>query len=331
MAEAANRRPALPALDATAAAALVDRGIDRWAASCHQRVGAFARRWFGLPGAFRLHRRAVPADLLKAPVNAVLVLVFVLVQVLALALRAVGRPRAARWLASRRLFLETSVSRCLTQAIDAELLRLPGGPPGGPGADGDALADGILADPLLRPYLDQLQGTPGRPQQEGVRAIVGDYLGARNAAADLFNNAVFASAGAALFHQLTPGALSLGPAVAALLAQQVAIAGFPLGAMLGGAWYAIFPVAPSAAAVALAVVVLIALAALFSAVVGIILDPLLLLLGLHRRRLHRLIDTVAASLKGDDAAAFRVRDHYVARVFDLVDLVRSGLAVAGRS
>ncbi len=324
----------LPALDEAAIRALVDRGIDRWLAGCHGRVDAFAGRWFGLSGAVRLHRRAFPGDLLKAPVNALLVIVYVLVQLLAVLLKAAGRPGAGRWLAGRRLFLETSVSRGLTRALYAELLMIPAPPaaadrPAPLACDDGALAGEILADPLLRPYLAALADLPGGDRQ-GIGVIVGGYLGSRNAAADLFNNVLFASAGAAVFHQLTPGALSLGPAVAGLVAQQVAIAGFPLGAMLGSAWYRLFPAEPSAAAVTLAISGLIAVAALFSSFVGIVLDPLLNRLGFHRRRLHRLIDTIGASLKGDGEAAFRVRDHYVARVFDLLDLVRGGLAVAGR-
>jgi hypothetical protein len=54
----------------------------------------------------------------------------------------------------------------------------------------------------------------------------------------------------AAFHQLTPGTLTLGPVLAAALAQQAAIASFPLGAGLGGLWYGLFPAAPSAGLVA---------------------------------------------------------------------------------
>ena len=46
----------------------------------------------------------------------------------------------------------------------------------------------------------------------------------------------------AAFHKLTPGTLTLGPVIAAALAQQAAVASFPLGAALGGLWYGLLPV-----------------------------------------------------------------------------------------
>ena len=42
--------------------------------------------------------------------------------------------------------------------------------------------------------------------------------------------------GALALKQLTPGAIALGPALAAMLAQQAAVIGFPLGVGLGGLW-----------------------------------------------------------------------------------------------
>ena len=62
---------------------------------------------------------------------------------------------------------------------------------------------------------------------------------------------------------------------------------------------------------------LIPLAAL-TAFAGVVADPLQRALGLHQRRLDRLIDSLEASLRGKDAR-FSVRDHYAARILDFVD------------
>ena len=145
----------------------------------------------------------------------------------------------------------------------------------------------------------------------------------RAAAADLVNNVLLASAGMAAFQKLTPGTLTLGPVIAAALAQQAAVASFPLGAGLGGIWYGLVPGAPSAALVAGATGGLALLTATTAAFAGVIGDPLQRTFGLHQRRLHLLIDALGRELKGDSDAAFHARDHYVARIFDLIDLARA--------
>jgi hypothetical protein len=111
--------------------------------------------------------------------------------------------------------------------------------------------------------------------------------------------------------------------LAAALAQQAAIASFPLGAGLGGLWYGMFPAAPSAGLVAGATGGLVLLTATTAAFAGVVADPVQRAFGLHQRRLHKLIDALERELKGDSDAAFRARDHYIARIFDLIDLARA--------
>jgi hypothetical protein len=156
------------------------------------------------------------------------------------------------------------------------------------------------------------------------------YAGARTAAADLFNNALLASTGAALFQKLTPGTFSLGPVLAGAIAHQAAVASFPLGAGLGSLWYAWFPTAPSAALLLGTTGGLMLLTAVTAGFAGVISDPVQRALGLHARRLERLIDALGRELAGDSDVAFQVRDHYVARIFDLLDLSRAAArALAG--
>lgn len=129
--------------------------------------------------------------------------------------------------------------------------------------------------------------------------------------------------GAALFQKLTPGALTLGPVLAATLAHHAAVASFPLGASLGGLWYGLFPIQPSLQLIVGTTGGLMLLAAVSAAFAGVLSDPVQRALGLHQRRLHRLIDALGYELRGDSETAFRVRDHYVARIFDLIDLARA--------
>lgn len=307
--------------------AMVRRAIARYVAARHARVDAFVDANFSLLGALRLHRHALGRDLLRAPANVALVLPYLALQLAGAGLRRLGARRAARWLQSRKLFLDTEVARELTFRVHRDLLELPY-------ADGtrqtetDALARTVLEDPWLAGSAAALAGLPERLNDPAVQArlrtMLATYAGARSAAADLFNNALLASTGAALFQKLTPGAFTLGPVLAGAIAQQAAVASFPLGAGLGSLWYAWFPVAPSAGLLLGATGGLMAATAVTAALAGTISDPIQRALGVHRARLHRLIDALGRELQGDSEAAFRVRDHYIARIFDLVDLARAG-------
>ena len=152
------------------------------------------------------------------------------------------------------------------------------------------------------------------------------YTESRSAASELTTAAVSVAVGATAFKQLTPGVVSLGPALATAAAQQAAIASFPLGAGLGSLWYGVFPVTPSPLTT-IGVSVGLALAfSLLSAFAGIVADPVQRRLGIHQRRLRRLVAAIERNLGGDGPERFVVRDHYVARILDIADLMRVALS-----
>lgn len=317
----------LEMVGAAEARSIVARAIERYVAERHRRVEAFARDNFSLAGALRLHRRALGLDLLRAPANVTLVVPYLAMQLAALALGRLGARRAAGWLRGRRLFLETDVARELTFRLHRDLLELPYDD-GARGTERDALAEAILQDPRLEAAQAQLRAFARRHHDDPAararrQGLVASYAATRNAAADLFNNALLASFGITLFQKLTPGVLTLAPVVAAVLAQQAAVASFPLGAALGSIWYGWFPVDPSLPLVAASTGILILITAATAALAGVIADPIQRAAGWHQRRLHKLIDTFGRELQGDGEAAFHTRDHYVARIFDLIDLARA--------
>jgi hypothetical protein len=323
----ADVQPDLGPLGDTEARAIVDHAIDRYIAARHERVAGFVDRHFSLIGSLRLHRQAIGPDLVRAPANVLMMLPYLGIQVGGAALRRLGARQAARRLSGRKLFLDTDVGRELTWLLHAELLELPYDD-GRRRSEHDALAETILADARVAAAVDVLAALARRhandaDQQARLQDMLRAYASTRTAAADLVNNVLLASAGMAAFQKLTPGTLTLGPVIAAALAQQAAVASFPLGASLGGIWYGLFPAAPSAALVAGATGGLVLLTASTAAFAGVLSDPLQRAFGLHQRRLHRLIDALGRELKGDSDAAFHARDHYVARIFDLIDLARA--------
>ncbi|WP_373354033.1 DUF6635 family protein [Pseudoroseicyclus sp. CXY001] len=150
---------------------------------------------------------------------------------------------------------------------------------------------------------------------EGAEPHLPAYAESRGAMAELATQIGTLGTGAVLFKSLTPGMLSFAPAVALGVAQSAAIAAFPLGAMLGSGWYALFPAAASTGLTAGTMLGFAAFGALLTAFAGVIADPIQRRLGIHQRRLLRLIAAAEGRARG-----FSAREPYLARLGDAADL-----------
>ncbi|WP_333835152.1 DUF6635 family protein [Rubrimonas sp.] len=296
--------------------AAVNRAARAYFAERRRRVDAFARARFGLGGSLRLHRAALGWDIARAPANLALAPALVATRLAAHAAGAAGARGAARWLRGRRVLLATDVSRAVERAIVTDLLELPWD--GAEPAPRDALAEAILAEPEVRRAV---------AAAEAVRASLAEYVGGRAAVAEFTVALGTLGLGAAAFQQVTPGMISLGPAVAAALAHQAAVAAFPLGASAGAIWYGLFPVAAPPALAIGATAGLAGLAAVAVAFAGVVADPLQVRVGMHQRRLRRLIDAMEQAFFADAGPGFEAREHYLARVFDLADVAAASLRV----
>ena len=309
------------------ARAVVADAVQRYTAARRAAIPGFVARNFGLRGAAELHKRALGWDLLRGPANLALAIPDLLRRLAAHGSGRLGWRETANWLATRSLFLPSAVGRELEWRIMTDLLELPYAQEGR-SSTRDALADEILRDErigaALLPVLRQIGGRSDHP---AFRSWLADsletYAGTRIAAADLANGLLTLGAGVVGFKQWTPGALSLGPLLAQVLAHKAAVLGFPLGAGIGAFWYGLFPVAPSAVFTAGVTTGLIVLPAVFGAVSGILTDPIQAKLGLHRRRLERLVDCLERELIGQGDSSYSVPDHYAARLVDLLDVLRA--------
>ena len=231
------------------------------------------------------------------------------------------------WLDSRRFFLATDVAREIEWRLFTELLELPYAERTRD-VTRDALAETIAKDARIDAAVRAAGGSDARPEafDAWLRNSIETYKGARISAADLANGLLSAGAGALAFHQVTPGMMSLGPVAAHAIVQHAAIASFPLGAGAGGVWYGLFPAAAPAAVTIGLTGGLIAASAVLTAFSGVVTDPVQRRLGIHRRRLNKLVDSLERALQGDAESRFTVHDHYVARVLDLLE----GLSLAWR-
>lgn len=249
-------------------------------------IRRFVRARFSPAGTLRLHRAALPWDLLRAPVNVSLSPLFLLVRLAARLAHLCRAPRLGDWLASRRLFLPSDLSREL---------------------EGDLR--GFFAG------LDRKDLAPAASEQEIAAAIEG-YSDTRNAVAEITTSLIVVAAGLLLFHRATPGVFSLAGPIAHLRAQAQAIEDFALGNWVGRMWYGAFPTQFSTAELVATGLVLAIAASVVTTFAGLLADPVQLWTGIHRRRLARMLDRL--DRKATPPAL--EREHLLARAGDLGDI-----------
>ena len=319
-------------IDSAAAERIFREAAEAYIGGCRARLKPFVDRHFRLAGAARVHRSALGPDLLRAPANLVLAVAHAVVKLLAVISRPLTGARVADWLERRNLLLRTDVDREVEWLIHTELLVLPFSQPTRT-SERDGLVEAMLAHPEVeRAMQATLTGMGPAGGDAQFRRRLEDnlrrYTGTRAAASDIAAGRARAGSGAIVLKKLTPRARSLGPAMAAVTANQAAIAGFPLGSWLGGVWYGMFPVSPSNELVWGVTGGLMVVASVVAAFAGLFADPVQRLLGIHRRRLGKFIDTIEHDLMHGHDKRLAVRAHYVARLLDLFEFLRAASRAA---
>jgi hypothetical protein len=291
------------------------------------RVDRFVSRHFTWPGTLWLHGAALGGDILRAPVNVMLAPFYLLLRLVAFVCLRLGLRRMGTWLASRRILLRTAVARRVEALILTDLLGLKLTADART-RDPSALARTILAAPQFRELIRQ-RPDPAATEILGQRIAnaLADYASTRSAVAEMTTALCTFAVGALMFNALTPGMISMAPGVADALALTKAITRFPLGETLGTAWYGVFHPGASPVMIGMTIAALVMIGSAFAAFAGLLADPVQSHLGVHRRRLLRLIDTLEVTLTDDGTKPFVAREHIYARLLDIWDAVASFLHV----
>lgn len=316
--------------DSNALLVIVEESAHRYIASRRQLVGAFCARHFTPKGAWHTHRKAWGHDLWRAPANVLWSVPYLLSRGATQMARKLGWQRGKELLEGLPPGFKTRVSQELEWLIYTQLLELPL-VQAERRSDRDALLEAIFSHEaiaeLLLPELVTLHHLANSAgMRDKLESFLGTYAHSRTAAAELTASLLSLAAGAAAFQQFTPGTLAIGNAAAAALAQQLAIAHFALGPTLGSLYYGLFPATASAGLVAGSVGAAMAVMSVLTAFTGVVSDPVQQVMGLHERRLHRLLSALEGQLTGTDSD-FRLRDAYVARVFDILDILRGAARI----
>ncbi len=247
-------------------------------------VAEFVCRTFRLRGTLSLHRSALGRDLLIAPLNVALAPVFLIVRFVGLLARWSGASGMADCLDRRRILLPTTVSR--------------------------------RVEALVRNFIEDI-GAGVSPAV--VDRVVADYVAVRSAVAEITTTLLVVVFGFVAFGAATPGVISLSGPVSEMLGHASAVADFPLGRRIGELYYGVFAIELPLHFVIAIGIGLAALASLITTFAGIVADPLQVALGIHQRRLARLLDR----LETEGAEGGLSREHVVARLADAGDFIAS--------
>lgn len=308
----------------------ISKGAKRYIAQRRVMVDEFVIKHYSIRGAAKLHRHAFGWDLVKVPLNIVLS-VFNLAMALLTFLADLTLPKSISSKIRRTPFVvKTRMDKELEQLIINELLELPC-TEDRQGSNKDALMKAIFDDKQLQKLINReldafITNHPdAKYSQEELLQKFLEYSAARTATADLASNAALLLYTKITMGTASFGSLSAGTTLASSVAQSIAISNFWAGSFLGGLYYSHVSVTASlrlVIAMSLLVAVVLAIVATFS---GIITDPIQAKLGMHHRRLNKMLDSLESDLLKNENK-FSLKEKYAGRLFDLLDI----LSVAAR-
>ncbi|RVU82883.1 hypothetical protein EOL70_20290 [Leucothrix sargassi] len=316
---------------------LIDNAITTGSASYiherEKRISDFIRRHYSFRGALNIHKHALGWDLIRVPLNILWSVIRLILALVGFLVGLAGLKKLQGWVKKIPPGLTTDMDRQIRWLIVTELLELPY-KQGQKTSDNDALMTEILKDPDLQSLLNEALETDtlSEPAKSPVfKAKLDDklaeYGATRTASSELATNATLLVTSQIALGQASFGALSAGAAVAATIAHSAAVSSFWMGSVLGSYYYSFFPVAASVSQIVSVTAILCIVLAFVSTFIGILTDPLQAKLGIHKRRLKKLVSAVGRDLSGKAGADFQLREKYAGRLFDIVDV----LSTVGRS
>ena len=298
------------------------RGSKRYFADCRASIPAFIDRHFCYPGAVATNRVALGWDMLRAPVNLFWAPVYAL---LCLVKYFVSKKPKLAWL--YRLFdrvpagFTTQVQKRISELILLDLLKM-------------GRATSLLEEHIVESLQEVYESHVNNPVSSGkfhqlIEPLVDEalvqYRITRTASADITNCLSCSIVGVFAFQKFTPGGIGIAFLLASMLAKTMAARDFILGETLGHVYYSWFPPETSLAITAGIMAGTLALLASFAALSGIITDPIQVAIGLHRRRLHKMLDHLQQDFLNQTRNSFRPKDQFVARILETFDMIKSGL------
>jgi len=297
---------------------VIENGAQQYFEQCESRIPGFIAQHFTYSGALAINRRALGWDIVRAPVNLCWAPIYALVCIIKFMLQKLP---SGGWLSK---YLEripagytTEIQRHISQLIVNELLA--------PQELKDCIAN------ALHEYYIQHSNQPLSDERfyRLIDPLIADALAqyqiTRTASADITNSVSCTVLGAFLFQKFTPGGIGIAIVIAFMTAKTFAANTFILGPTLGNIYYTIFPPEPSLGMTVAITVAIMGVLSAIAAFSGILTDPIQAAIGLHQRRLKKMISHLQQDFVQKTHGSFRPKDQFIARLLDMLDMVKSSI------
>lgn len=286
---------------------------------CRSNVPTFVDRCFHYPGAVATNKVAWGWDILLAPVNLVWAPFYALICVIRFMV-----PKSTRlhcFLQQTPAGFTTQVQRHISNLVMSDLLKTN---------ERESAFERHLLSSLQDLYGSHIHDHIGRQEfrlliEPLVADALKEYQVTRTASADITNSLSCTIFGAFAFQKFTPGAIGITFLLASLLVKEMAVRNFLLGDTLGSFYYGLFPPEPSLVMTGVVMGSVMVMLAVVAALSGIIIDPIQAALGLHRKRLMKMIDHLEQDFIEKTSSTYRPKDQFIARIMDAFDMIKSGL------
>jgi hypothetical protein len=256
-----------------------DHSVEEYLAECRARLGDFTQEQFSWEGALRMRRTALAPDLLIAPVNVLLALPAVIARKTITFFERSGFEGAAKFLQHIPVGVKTGYQREVERRVWAELFGL--GDRVKTSREREDALERVITDPAKRERLH------ARMEKE-----LNEFFNRRAYISDLISSATTWAVAWLLYRDSALGIWDIGRKLANGFARKKAASGFFLGEGIGNAFYSVVPVQASAGQVFVASVATLLFLTAFAVVVSYLSEPVQLGLGIQRRQLNLLLDSL---------------------------------------
>ena len=298
-------------------------GANGYFDQCRQQVPYFIDRNFHYPGAWQTNKVALGRDMLLAPLNLFWAPCYAVACLLRYITRKMHLPRLYNLLNRCPGGMKTEVQIKISGLIYRELLE--------PEQQNNCLEAHILRS------LNQLQTEKNVATNKSSLMEINSNLGqllkdaldqygiTRTASADITNTFTCTVLGAFTFQKFTPGALGIGVMVAAEIAKEISAKSFILGPLIGDIYYSWFPPEPSLPLQVGSTLAIITLLSIFASFSGLLTDPIQAAIGVHKRRLNKMLNHLQADFIQKTRGSFRPKDQFIARFLDMFDAIKTNI------